>query len=365
MRKEDVSLIPPVFVTERNERFLPEKRLWQSAPSAARTKGGRIFCVYSADNCLADETTNNYNVCAYSDDGGEHYSLAFYAYHTEAVRISEALLFLSPEGVLYHFWTQSYGYFDGRGGVFCRTCREPDAATPVFDEPRRICDGFMADNPTVLKSGEWLFPASIWTHLPSDYHPFPAREMVSVWSSRDKGESLTFLGGVKPPVPDFNENTVFETATGEWVMLFRTTSAAGGIQMTRSADHGESWTRPQDFTLKGPSSRFMVSRFPSGALLMVTHHHFIGRNNLTALLSYDDGKTFPYSLLLDERDQVSYPSGNVAEDGRVTLAYDRERTGAREILLASFTEEDIRNGTLGADSFTKKTVVVGGQKGGI
>ena len=365
MRPEDVSLLPPHFCTEKDTRFSPEGRLWQSAPSAARTKGGRIFCVYSADNSFSDETTRNYNVCAYSDDGGEHYSLAFYTYHTENVRISEALLFLSPEGVLYHFWTQSYGYFDGRGGIFCRTCTDPDAPVPLFDAPRRICDGFMADNPTVLKSGEWIFPASIWTHLPSDYHPFPSRELVSVWSSKDKGKTLTYLGGIKPPVPEFNENTLYEAKDGEWVMLYRTTSAAGGIQMTRSIDGGKSWSDPTDFTLKGPSARFMVTRFPSGALLVVNHHGFTKRNNLTALLSYDDGATFPYTLLLDERDQVSYPSGNVGEDGRVTLAYDRERTGAREILLASFTEEDVRRGSLGDGSFTKKIVSVGGKKGGV
>ncbi len=225
MEKEDVSLIPPVFVTEKDERFSPEGRLWQSAPSAAATKGGRIFCVYSADNLSAGETTDNYNACAYSDDGGEHYKLAFYAYHTEAVRMSEALLFMSPDGVLYRFWTQSYGYFDGRGGIWCRTCREPDADTPVFDGPRRICDGFMADNPTVLKNGEWIFPASIWTHLPSDYHPFPSRETVSVWSSRDKGESLSFLGGIQTPAPDFNENAVFETEAGDAEGIYQRISA--------------------------------------------------------------------------------------------------------------------------------------------
>ena len=32
-----------------------------------------------------------------------------------------------------------------------------------------------------------------------------------------------------------------------------------------------------------------------------------GRSHLTALLSEDDGQTWPYYLLLDERNEVSYP----------------------------------------------------------
>lgn len=365
MNIQDVSLIAPKFVTVKDERFVPEDRKWQSAPSAALTEKGRIFCVYSADNSVADETTENYSVCAYSDDNGENYKLAFYAYHEHDVRMSEVLVFMSPEGILYHFWTQSYKYFDGRGGIWCSKCENPDAEVPVFGEPKRICDGFMANNPTVLRDGRWLFHASVWTHMESEFHPFPEYEKASVWESRDKGETLTYVGGVEAPVPDFTENTVFEKADGTLVMLFRTEEYAGGINISQSKDGGKNWSKPENFVLSGPSSRFMVSRFPSGTLLVVNHYKFNRRNNLTALISDDDGKTFTHSLLLDERDHVSYPSGNITKDGRVILAYDRERTEAKEILLASFTEEDIRNGSFGENSYTKKLVSKGGKKGGI
>ena len=363
MDNRDVSLIAPHFLYGPDERFCSENRKWQSAPSAALTKGGRIFCVFSGDNVSADETVDNYTVCCCSEDGGSTFRPVFYAYHDHEVRMSETLLFMSPEGVLYHFWTQSYHYFDGRGGIWCCTCENPDAEHPVFGEARRICDGFMADNPTVLKSGRWLFPASVWTHLESAVRPFPEYEKACIWVSDDKGGSLRFAGGVHTPVPDYTENTVFEKEDGTLVMLFRTKPYAGGINVSESRDGGRTWSEAGPFVLSGPSSRFMVSRFPSGALLMVNHHHFEGRNNLTALLSYDDGKTFPYSLLLDERSDVSYPSGNITADGRVIVAYDRERTGAREILLASFTEDDIRNGSFGIGSYTKQIVAVGGREG--
>lgn len=364
MKTNHQSLIPPKFVYVKDERFSVKNRLWQSAPSAAITAGGRIFCVYSGDNVSADETTNNYNVCAYSDNGGEDFQLAFYTYHEHNVRISETLLFMSPDGELYHFWTQNCGYFDGRGGIWCRVCKDPDAQPPVFDEPRRICDGCMADNPVVMKDGRWIFPASRWTHIESDFHPFPEFKGVSIWESFDRANTVKYVGGFSDPTPSFSENSVFEDKNGALHMVFRTLSPIG-LKTAVSKDGGKSWSEPIPFSIPGPDSRFMLQRLPSGALLLVTHYRNTGRSHLTALLSDDDGKTFPYALLLDERTRVSYPSGNVTADGRVILAYDRERCGEREILLAYFSEDDVRNGSLGKGSYTKKIVSKGGTDKGI
>jgi hypothetical protein len=50
--------------------------------------------------------------------------------------------------------------------------------------------------------------------------------------------------------------------------------------------------------------------------------------------------------LLDERQRVSYPDGDQAEDGRIFITYDFDRRGAREILFAVFTEEDVLAGNL-------------------
>ena len=145
-------------------------------------------------------------------------------------------------------------------------------------------------------------------------------------------------------------------------MLFRTVD---GIKRAYSKDGGRTWTTPEAFVLPHPSARFMVSRFPSGTLFMVMHYQFQGRSHLTALLSEDEGETFTHPLLLDERSDVSYPSGNVLPNGRVILAYDRERYHAKEIMLASFTEKDLRGGTFGEGSYTKKIVSVGGKTGGV
>ena len=130
-----------------------------------------------------------------------------------------------------------------------------------------------------------------------------------------------------------------------------------GIGAADSFDGGKSFGKDFDTGLGGPSSRFFIRRLKSGRILLINHYEFTGRNNLTAMLSEDDGKTWPHKLLLDERSNVSYPDATETDDGFIHLTYDRERGGfkdnmedvmnsAREILTAKITEQDIIEGRL-------------------
>ena len=61
---------------------------------------------------------------------------------------------------------------------------------------------------------------------------------------------------------------------------------------------------------------------------------------MTVYLSEDDGATWKYTKCIDNRPSLSYPDADFY-NGKIHLIYDRERTGAKEILYAEFTEEDI------------------------
>ena len=78
------------------------------------------------------------------------------------------------------------------------------------------------------------------------------------------------------------------------------------------------------------------------------------------MLSDDDEKTWSDGPLLDERNNVSYPDMTEDEHGRLTIVYDREWYSAREILMASVTEENILAGRLvSPESFLKQVVCHG------
>ena len=67
--------------------------------------------------------------------------------------------------------------------------------------------------------------------------------------------------------------------------------------------------------------------------------------------------TWSSGLLLDERVGVSYPDGQMDSAGRIRIIYDRDRTGDREILIATFREQDLKAGELVAEDSQLRQVV--------
>lgn len=140
---------------------------------------------------------------------------------------------------------------------------------------------------------------------------------------------------------------VVERRDGSLWMLVRTSY---GIGQSISLDGGLSWSPGTPSGLRNANSRFHIRRLASGRLLLVHHDPpdpIAGpppRSHLVARLSADDGKSWSGGLSIDERLHVSYPDAVQAPDGLVYLVYDFERHGAREILLAAFTEEDVQAG---------------------
>jgi predicted neuraminidase len=198
----------------------------------------------------------------------------------------------------------------------------------------------MMNKPTVLSTGEWLMPAAVWDRDPR--RPELAAERHSnVHVSRDEGRTWAWLGGAETPQRAFDEHMVVERRDGSLWMLIRTQY---GVGESVSLDRGRTWSEGRPSAIPGPNSRFFIRRLRSGRLLLVNHHGFTGRSHLTAMLSEDDGLTWPARLLLDERKAVSYPDGIEAPDGRLFIIYDFNRQSDREILLAVLREEDILSG---------------------
>ena len=86
------------------------------------------------------------------------------------------------------------------------------------------------------------------------------------------------------------------------------------------------------------------------------------RDNLMAMLSKDDGRSWIGGLMLDTRPDISYPDGFEGLDGRIYVIYDRERTNAREILMAVFRPEDVLEGRI-VSSDAKLRMVINRARG--
>jgi hypothetical protein len=245
--------------------------------------------------------------------------------------------------------------------VWCITTDAPDKAVPAWSAPRYIAPGVMMNKPTVLDSGEWLFPIALWRSTtpksPPEYTHEPGELGGSnVYISTDQGETIEFLGQALVPETTYDEHMIVERADDSLWMLVRTRY---GIGMSTSADRGKTWAPGEPSGIPHPSARFHIRRLASGNLLLVRHNppDEKTRSHLTAYLSEDDGKTWEGGLVIDARKGVSYPDTVQAPDGTIYCIYDFERHGARHILMATFTEEDIRAGDWVSGAARQRVIV--------
>jgi predicted neuraminidase len=332
---------PQVITASPGPEYRAESRKFQGIPSLARAPKGRLWAVWYASRS-GGEDRNNYVVAATSGDDGRTWNDAALAIDPDGkgpVRAFDPQAWLAPDGRLWLFWAQAVGHDGTVAGVWTITTEDPDSPAPRWSGPRRLTDGVMMGKPLVLSSGEWVLPASTWRK--TDHS---ARAVVST----DNGRRWEVRGGCQIPqaMRAFDEHLFVERKDGSLWLLAR--SNTGFLLESVSRDRGKTWPVARPGAIRHPSARFFIRRLASGRLLLVKHHKTEGRKRLTALLSEDDGRTWPDDgLVLDERGTVSYPDGVQAEDGRIFIIYDRNRRRDRQILMAVFTEADVDAGRPG------------------
>jgi len=335
----DASLVAPEIQINPGEKYAAGTRTWQGIPGLERAANGRLWAVWYSGG--KGEGNENYVVLVTSDDDGKTWSEPKLVIDPPGpVRAFDPCLWHDPTGRLWLFWAQSNTLWDGRGGTWAITTKDSADADPTWTPPRRIGHGIMMNKPTVLSTGEWALPLAVWPIKPR--RPDMADERFpNLHITRDQGKTFRRVRGPDIPGRKIDEHMLVERADGSWWVLVR---MPYGIGESVSRDGGKTWSPGRDSGIKGPNARFFITRLKSGKLLIVNHYKFKSRDHMTASLSDDDGKTWYGHLLLDERKHVSYPDGVQAPDGRIYLIYDRERHGAKEILMAVVTEQDIAAG---------------------
>jgi hypothetical protein len=327
---------PPKYIGPPLPEHAVTNRAFQGIPSVAVAPGGRLWATWYA-GVTPGEDSNNYVVLSTSGDGGATWTEVLTVDPDAAgpIRSFDPEVWVSPDGRLFFSWSHmDKSRHDAELGVWCIETSEPNAATPAWSKPRRINDGVMMCKPLVLSSSEWVLPISTWRE-----HDNSAQMIVSA----DAGKTWSLRGGCNVPVADrqFDEHMFIERKDSSLWLLVRTKY---GIGESVSTDRGKTWPELKPSTILHTPSRFFISRLASGSLLLVKHGPLAtrtGRSHLTAYISKDDGKTWSGGLMLDERSGVSYPDGQQTPDGHIRIIYDYNRVSDRNILLASFREEDV------------------------
>ena len=377
-----LALRPPVFNTNPGPEYDVDARNYGMIIGMDRTPKGRIWTAWVAGG----DSEDGYFVAATSDDNGLTWSKPRLVIdpvdapppYGLKLRTLVGTFWTDPLGRLWLFFDQSLGYFDGRAGSWASICENPDSDNPVWSEPRRIWHGATLNKPIVLSNGEWMLPVSLWMRewirseikvlAPDERFPgfsdlfrdLDDMRMAHWFVSNDQGKTWTRRGGVAADERRFDEHTFVELKDGRLWMLTRTMY---GLAESYSSDFGKTWSKPAPSPIKHvlKGARIFFRRLASGGILLVKHgqidEHLEKRSHLTAFVSHDEGKTWGTGLLLDERVDISYPDGFQAPDGSIYIAYDRKRGSEREILLARFTEEDIKQGAFKSEGSMSKHLV--------
>lgn len=370
----DPAMSQPQVLTRSFGDYSFATRKWQGIPTLERARNGRLWAAWYSGG--KTEGPDNFVVLVTSSDDGTTWSGQKIAIAPaeglgEVTREFDPCLWIDPTGRLWLFWSQSFPHWDGRGGVWSISTPHPESASSEWSSPRRLADGIMLNKPIAITPTRWLLPIGTWRHVPLNLNKTSLaasqvpRESIAhedhepggsmLYETTDGLSSVHLLGQAEVPDSWFDENMVVQKKDKSLWMLVRTTY---GIGSAISYDDGKNWNSEGDTKLGHVNSRFFIRRLKSGALLLVSNMpeagtwfpfqgqkpNYSGRSRITARISRDDGKTWSQGLLLDSRDLVAYPDGVQTPDGTIYIIYDHDRLGSGDILLATFTEQDIEAG---------------------
>lgn len=350
-----------LFLDETDPRL--NNRNFEQVPAVATSADGKqVFVAWYSGG--AAPGPGNYVTLSVSDDGGDNWKndqLVVYPASPKH-RFFDPALWRDKNNQVHLFYGSAKDslLWDGFGGINSVTINW-DGSKITHSQSQRISNGVMSNKPTYLASKDLaLFPLYIdkAAGIDSTGKVFPENGAFVLSLDYSKSSDLTDVmpySSIKidEDIRIHDEPQLVQVSDkGDFLAMVRTTK---GIYYTNSSDYGKTWNQVQPFTASGPttSSRFYLGRLASGNLLLVSNNSTT-RNNMTAFLSTDGGKTWPSKLLLDRRENVSYPDADQSSDGNIHVVFDRERTGAKDILYCRFTENNIVNGK--AEQVFKKRV---------
>lgn len=195
-------------------------------------------------------------------------------------------------------------------------------------------------HPIALADGDYLLPIYHETgHNPEEV----GRDSASLflrydhrtkrWSST--GEIHSRIGNIQPAVVQLDANRLIAYCRrgGDYEPR-----EDGFLVRSESNDGGRTWTPGVETAFPNPNSAVEFLRLKSGNLLLIYNDHMYERTPLTAALSSDGDKSYPWRRNIAEgRNDFAYPSAVQTSDGLIHVVYTSD---GRKVIHHDVFDED-------------------------
>ncbi|GGZ21658.1 sialidase family protein [Asticcacaulis endophyticus] len=343
----------PVFVPAASAALKETLATFQAIPGIGRSTAGRTFAVWGRRFGLGSafgERPGTTAVLAFSDNDTAWTVAGYFVPNYYDAWIGQPAVFEAPDGTMWLMYSIAGDglLYNGRYGVWVAQILNPTSSTPSIGTPRKLVNGV---GMKMFKIGTSNYvTVDVWANEVTPVHAGVTAGRF-IYQINGAFDSLTLVSTLPNEAValdrTFDETSAVELPNGTVAARWRTKS--GAKQSILTGGIGGTWGAATVVSGTNAASRSTFFKGPGGAVVWAYNASAIGsaRANMTLRVSTDNLATEPYTLLLDARTDTSYPDIIIDQTtGDVRVVYDRERLGAREIIMAhGFTVAQIIAGT--------------------
>jgi predicted neuraminidase len=330
--------------TIRTERvFGPETRTgpYKHPASIAELANGDLFLAYYGGEGEYAVDTGVFG--ARLKKGAKRWTQPSRIAHDPFRSLGNPVVWQAPDGKVWLFYVVRWGDTWSTSRIQAKV--STDGAQTWSDSfVVSETEGMMVrSKPIVLSTGEYLLPVYHETGNDPEKVGADSTSRFLRWDPRrrewvESGRIRSAKGNIQP--------TIAEIEPGHVIAYCRRCGGYepvtdGYIVTAESRDGGRTWTEGTDSALPNPNAAIDLLKLRNGHLLLIFNDSMNERTPLTAALSTDGGKTWPYRRNVAEGPgDYAYPFAIEGSDGKVHLVFtSEERTVIRH---AVFDESWVR-----------------------
>ena len=242
--------------------------------------------------------------------------------------LGNAVIWQAPDGLVWLFYVVRFGDTWSTSRIQAKISRDgaetwSDAFMISLDE------GMMVRNrPIVLANGDYLLPVYHETGQDTEMVGPDSTSLFLRYDVKSKawmptGRIRSRAGNIQPAVVQLTDSHLIAYCRrgGGYGP-----TTDGYLVRAESHDGGATWSEGRDSAFPNPNSAIEFLRLASGSLLLVYNDSMTQRTPLTAALSADRDKTYPFRRNLAEgRNSFAYPIGFQAADGLIHIVYTSDQ----------------------------------------